>query len=254
MTTEVLATVRHHEEVMGTVVSFEVTSADGARSRDAIARACRRLHELDAVLSLWIPESPMSRVRAGVLPLDAAPPEITEVLTLCRGAVALSEGWFDPWAMPGGVDPTGLAKGWALEQAIAVLAESGCEAAMCNGGGDVALLGAPPGSTSWRIGIQHPWRRDALAAAIEATAGAVATSGSYERGAHLVDPRTGEPALVAASATVVGPSLAIADALATALAVGGDPVLDAVRRLDGYDAYLIRLDGSEASTEGIHLA
>ena len=78
--------------------------------------------------------------------------------------------------------------------------------------------------------------------------------GDYERGPHLVDPRTGEPALVAASATVVGPSLAIADALATALAVGGDPVLDAVRRLDGYDAYLIRLDGSEASTEGIHLA
>ena len=54
--------------------------------------------------------------------------------------------------------------------------------------------------------------------------------------------------------TRCGPSLAIADALATALAVGGDPVLDAVRRLDGYDAYLIRLDGSEASTEGIHLA
>jgi thiamine biosynthesis lipoprotein len=84
--------------------------------------------------------------------------------------------------------------------------------------------------------------------------GAVATSGSYERGAHLVDPHTGRPACRGASATVTGPSLALADALATALAVGGDAVLAAVAGLPGYAGYLIRLDGTETWTSGIEFA
>ena len=79
----------------------------------------------------------------------------------------------------------------------------------------------------------------------------MATSGSYERGAHLLNPFTGQPASRAASATVTGPSLAMADALATALAAGGDEVLGIVAGLDGYDGYLIRADGSEADTGGI---
>jgi len=67
---------------------------------------------------------------------------------------------------------------------------------------------------------------------------AVATSGEYERGRHLVDPvgRTAPPAV---SATVTGPSLALADAFATALAVGGDHVLPLIASVDGYDAYLM---------------
>ena len=84
--------------------------------------------------------------------------------------------------------------------------------------------------------------------------GAVATSGSYERGAHLVDPLTGRAACRAASATVTGPSLAMADALATALAVGGDAALAAVARLPGYAGYLIRPDGTETWTSGIQFA
>ena len=82
----------------------------------------------------------------------------------------------------------------------------------------------------------------------------MATSGSYERGAHLVDPFTGGPSGSAASAARTGPSLAFADALATALAVGGDEVLGIVSGLDGYDGYLIHADGGEASTPGITFA
>ena len=78
--------------------------------------------------------------------------------------------------------------------------------------------------------------------------GAVATSASYERGAHLMDPRTGQPGGQAASATVTGPSLAQADALATGLAVGGDAALEVISGLAGYQAYLIRPDGSESWT------
>src|SRR6185437_15951894 len=110
----------------------------------------------------------------------------------------------------------------------------------------------PPGR-GWRIGIRHPWRANAFAAIIEVT-DAIATSGSYERGAHLIDPFTGQPASRAASATVIGPSLAFADALATAVAVGGDGAFALVAGLDHYACYLIRKDGSETDTGNVRFA
>ncbi|MHB8329197.1 MAG: FAD:protein FMN transferase, partial [Acidimicrobiales bacterium] len=135
-------------------------------------------------------------------------------------------------------------------QSLEVLRGAGVKSALLNAGGDLVALGRPSPDEVWRVGIRHPWRADALACVVQVDA-AVATSGSYERGAHLIDPYTGEPARRAASATVTGPSLALADALATALAVGGDLVFGVVAGLDGYDAYLIRPDGTELSSAGM---
>jgi thiamine biosynthesis lipoprotein len=239
----------HTEDVMGTVVSFTVhpESMPEPEVRAAVGDACRLLHHLDDTFSIWKPESPMSRLRRGELGLADVPPEIPLVLELCADARDLSNGWFDPWAMPGGVDPTGLVKGWAVEQASEVLRRAGVAAALVNGGGDLVALGRPPLTGSWRIGIRHPWDAAALACVVDLDR-AIATSGSYERGAHLVDPRTGQPSVAAASATVTGPSLAVADALATALAAGGDEVLALLGDLAGYDGYLIRADATEEAT------
>jgi FAD:protein FMN transferase len=239
----------HTEPVMGTVVSFTVDCGSRAELdvREAVKAACRLLHHLDGTFSLWKPGSPMSRLRRGELEPGEAPPEIPAVLDLCAEARELSGGWFDPWAMPGGVDPTGLVKGWALEQASRLLREAGVPAALLNGGGDLVAFGPAGSSRPWRIGIRHPWDPSAFACVVEVDQ-AIATSGSYERGPHLIDPRTGRPTVAAASATVSGPSLAMADALATALAVGGDQVLGILADLPGYDAYLIRGDATEVAT------
>ena len=130
---------------MGTVVSFHVDAGECrvGDARAAVAAACARLHELDDIFSTWKPGSPMSLFRAGRVRLEDAPTEMALVLRLCEEAKALSQGWFDPWAMPGGFDPTGLVKGWATEQALAILRLAGVEAAIVNGGGDVALFGLP---------------------------------------------------------------------------------------------------------------
>ncbi len=244
--------VTHAEEVMGTVVSFTVVPGDlpVPAARAAIQAACRTLHRADEVFSTWNPASPVSRLRRGEATLGMMPADVAEVLDLCRAARTASGGWFDPWALPGGVDPTGLVKGWAVERATDVLRRAGAAAALVNGGGDLAAFGSPAPGRRWRAGIRHPWRADALACIVQVR-GAVATSASYERGAHLLDPATGRPAAGTASATVTGPSLATADALATAVAVGGDEALAAVGALGGYEGYLIRADGSEADTGGI---
>ena len=259
MTAQPAPQTTHAEPVMGTVFSFTAVHGDlppdGVRA--ALAAACRTLHRCDALFSTWDPDSPVSRFRRGEAALGQMPPEFTEVLRECQAAKEASAGWFDPWAMPGGFDPTGLVKGWATERALEELRSAGLPGALINGGGDVAVFGSPADGLRWRVGIRHPWRADALACVIEVGQGpvtAVATSGPYERGAHLVDPATGQPASRAASATVTGSSLALADALATGVAVGGDEALAVVASLDGYAAYLIRPDGSEADTGGIAFA
>jgi len=248
-------TIGHAETVMGTVVSFAVHSGalSDAAVRSALARACRTLHEADETFSTWKPQSPVSRLRRGEATLEELPTEVATVLGLCEHAKAASRGWFDPWAMPGGVDPTGLVKGWAAEQALAELVQAGVSAAMVNAGGDLAVHGRPSAEESWRVGIRHPWRGDALACIIEPDM-AVATSGAYERGEHLIDPHSGKPITRAASATVTGPSLAIADALATALVVGGADEIEFVTALAGYDAYVISPDGGELASDGIRFA
>ena len=240
---------------MGTVVSFHVDPGDctTAEARAAIASACAQLHEIDDVFSTWKPESPISRLRAGLHCAEELPPEIALVIELCEEGRVLSRGWFDPWAMPGGFDPTGLVKGWATEQALAVLRAAGIQAAIVNGGGDIAVMGRPRDACSWRIGIRHPWRAEALACVLEVDS-AVATSGCYERGPHLINPKDGTMISRTASASVVGPSLALCDALATALVVAGDEGPELARSLTSYEAYLIGVDGKEYATEGIVFA
>jgi FAD:protein FMN transferase len=244
--------VTHAETAMGTVFSFSLVPGGmpGPELRSALGAACATLHHADAMFSTWDRQSPVSRLRRGEVGLADLPREVAQVVAECQAARRASGGWFDPWAMPGGFDPTGLAKGWAAEQALEVLRRSGVAAAMVNGGGDLAAFGSPAPGRRWRVGIRHPWSAGSLAGVIEVEA-AVATSGSYERGPHLIDPVTGLASGRAASATVTGPSLAMADALATAVAAGGDEALAVVGGVEGYAGYLIRPDGSETGTGGI---
>jgi FAD:protein FMN transferase len=242
----------HAEQAMGTVFSFALVpgTLPDRELWSALGAACACLHAADATFSTWDPDSPVSRFRRGEAGLGSLPAEVAEVADACQAARQASGGWFDPWALPGGFDPTGLVKGWAVDRALGILRSAGLPGAMLNGGGDLAVFGRPGPGQRWRAGIRHPWRADALAGVVEVTA-AMATSGSYERGPHLIDPATGQPACRAASATVTGPTLALADALATAVAVGGDDALAAVAAASGYAAYLIRPDGSDVATGGI---
>lgn len=247
---EVLWHSYHRQTVMGTVVTFDLYCERDVDRRELyvrVARARALLHRADAVFSTWQPDSPMSRLRRGEIMATEAPPEVASVLAACEEARSLSGGWFDPWAMPGGVDPTGYVKGWAAQRALGVLAMPGVAGAMVNAAGDIASFGGLGTGRPFRVGIVGPADRRALACVVE-LCGAVATSGNYERGEHLIDPRTGRPACSVASATVTGPELGLVDALATALAVAGQEGLEAIEGLDGHEGLVIAHDSSWHST------
>ena len=241
---------------MGTIVTFDLFDERGFHE-DAVYQAFKDaasiLHAIDEIFSTWKPESPMSRLRRGDIDVVSAPPEVGIVLEQCRIAKEVSGGWFDPWALPGGVDPTGYVKGWAAQSALAMLEKLSARGAIVNAAGDVAVAGQPSGESPFRVGVINPFSTSSLACVVEVF-GAIATSGDYERGAHLLNPFTGELTTALASATVCGPDLALADALATALAVGGDEVLDRIGALDAYEAFAIERDGTWKMTEGFTLS
>src|SRR5690606_5823422 len=139
---------------------------------------------------------------------------------------------------------TGIVKGWATERAARVLAEAGAAGVNVNGGGDVQLLGAPGPERPWRVGVSDPVRPGGLAAVVSAAGVdelAVATSGTAERGDHIIDSRTRRSAVTnLVAVTVVAPSLTWADCWATAaFAMGSRAGLAWLESLPGVEALLI---------------
>jgi len=204
--------------IMGTTVSIDVR--DEAVSGAALETAVQILRDLDARFSTYREDSEIRRIERGELAITHAHPDVREVLGACAVLRAETGGAFDAWR-GGGLDPSGYVKGWAAERAADVLRAAGARSFALNLGGDVvcAVEGFP--GAPWRIGVRHPDDPQQMALVLGIRRGAVATSGSYERGDHVVDARTGAPATAWASITVVAPDLATADAVATAaLAMG----------------------------------
>ncbi|MEA2267942.1 MAG: FAD:protein transferase [Solirubrobacteraceae bacterium] len=233
---------------MGIPVGIEVR--DGDVDPAAVARAFARLHWIDETFSTYREDSEVRRLDTGGLALRDAHPEVRAVLARCERLRAATAGCFDVRAT-GRLDPSGLVKGWAVETAAAILTGAGARNACVHAGGDVRLVGERAAGRPWRVGVQHPLERERVAAVLGARDLAVATSGGYERGAHVVDPRTGRPPEGVLSVTVVGPDLGTADAYATAaFAMGTDgPAWTAT--LHEYDALTILADGRVLSTPGI---
>ena len=207
-------TERRVEHVMGMPVVVDVR--DGDAGPDAVDEVFAWLRFVDATFSTYRADSEIRRLDAGALALADAHPLVREVLARGERLRARTGGYFDARAA-GRLDPSGLVKGWAVDRAAALLTAAGARRFCVNAGGDVVVRGGP-----WRVGVQHPRERDRVAAVLSLTDAAVATSGAYERGEHIVDPLTRRPARGALSVTVLGRDLATADAYATAAFAMGE--------------------------------
>lgn len=237
--------LRHAEHVMGTVVSFDVPGDAAA----AVASAIRWLHWVDATFSPYRDDSDVSRYGRGELSLAECAPELAGVLEQAAAVTDRSGGYFT--VAPGGrFDPSGYVKGWAIERTAAMLSEAGAASYCVNGGGDVRCAGGRGPGQPWRIGIANPLQAGTLALVVAGHDFAVATSGVAERGPHIINPHTGQPATGLASITVVGPSLTLADAYATAAFAMGDAARTWAAGLDGYEAFAIAPGGSTWHTTG----
>jgi thiamine biosynthesis lipoprotein len=234
---------------MGTAVSFDVRGIPSDAVAHAVQDAVRWLHHVDAVFSTYRPDSEIERLARGELGLEDCDPDVVAVLALCAELEAETLGYFSA-RYRGRLDPTGAVKGWAVERASDLLFSAGSSSHSVNGGGDVQTVGEPEPGRLWRIGIAHPLTPGALASVVEVRGLAVATSGSAERGAHVIDPFTGRPPTELVSMTVVGPDLTRADAYATAAFAMGRRARGWLEQVSGYEGLAIAPDGSAWTTSG----
>lgn len=237
------------EQIMGLPVSVLARGPAALTSlaHRAVQDLYAQLRQVDRTFSTYQADSVVSRLARGEIALEDCDDEVRWVAARCVELTGLTNGLFDATTPEGTWDPSGLVKGWAAERAARHL--RGVEGLdwCLNAGGDVTVL--CPSGTPFVVGIQDPHDPQRVVATLALASGAVATSGTAARGAHLYDPRTGTTAAPAwASVTVTGPSLERADVLATAAYVAG-PAWTTVLRpgyaglaVDAYGALLATPD------------
>jgi len=213
-------------DIWGTVIVVELCSNkfDIEYLHDAIDQAEELFIHIDETFSTWKPDSVISRLRRGEIDIESCSDEVKSVWNACGVAREISGGAFDPWIVEGGFDPSGYVKGWAADRACDIFVGLGIESCLINAGGDLAMRGGRAEGEEfvpWEISIRNPENVGEIVHSLFMRDGAVATSGTYEKGAHIRDPFTGLIALGATSATVWGPDGGMADALATAIVVTG---------------------------------
>jgi thiamine biosynthesis lipoprotein len=231
------------ERVMGTVVSLDVRTA--APDPSVLRAAFASLHEADARFSPFRADSELCRFERGEVAAVSA--DLRTVLDRCAALRQETRGYFDAYAT-GRLDPSALVKGWAAQRAVDILLDGGIADFCLTTGGDVITRGDALPERGWRVGIQHPLDRDAVATRVRARDLAIATSGTYERGEHIVDPWTAAAPRGVLSVTVTGPDLGTADAYSTAAFAMGVDGPAWTLGLDDHEAMTILADGTVLST------
>jgi thiamine biosynthesis lipoprotein len=235
--------VRRVESVMGTVVSVAVRAP--LVPDEVLEGFFEQLRLVDARFSPYRDDSEVSRLARGEIDEADLSPDLRHVLSACDHLALVTEGAFDArrHRADGRPDPSGYVKGWAIEEAAWLLDTAGARNYWINAGGDVIARGQAAPGQPWRVGIRHPDQATRVAGVLAVSDRAIATSGNYERGEHIRDPRGGSRGQMPSagrtgpglrSVTVVGPRLAFTDAYATGLFVMG---LDGLRWLSSHPEY-----------------
>jgi thiamine biosynthesis lipoprotein len=239
------------EHVMGMPIIVDIRDMDIDPGCVDAVFAWFRL--VDEVFSTYKQASEISRLNRGEISIHDAGEDMRGVLQRCEELRVQTGGYFDVRAASRDViDPSGFVKGWSVDRATSLLDEVGARNYSINAGGDIAVRGGALPQRQWRIGIQHPKRRGSIARVLQSDHLAVATSGSYERGAHVMDPFTGLAPVGVLSVTVAGPELGVADAYATAAYAHGSQAAEWTRELPsrGYEALTITADERVLVTPG----
>jgi len=229
---------------MGTVLRVEVYGPEADQVISEVFAEVRRLEDL---LSRWNPHSDVSRVEQAPAghPVKVSADTI-ECVSAALQIARESGGAFDPTLVADGylridvdratgtitrqrddliLDLGGIGKGYALDRAAEILRELGHSRALLDFGGQLLALDPPPGESTWMVGIHDPRVKESgansLLRSIPLVRSSLATSATYEKGDHIIDPQQGHAAVVALSTTVLTPDATRADAFSTALAVLG---------------------------------
>ncbi|MBX4197501.1 FAD:protein FMN transferase [Candidatus Saccharibacteria bacterium] len=221
-------------QIMGLPISIDIPDAKTAADFEP---AFKRFEQIDHRFSTYKPDSEVSRYIKGEITENDLSGELKYVIERCHEAEQKTDGYFSAWA-GGKFDPSGYVKGWAIAEAAKELERQGIKTYCIGAGGDI--LARSNTDKVWNIGIQSPADKAEILNKLSISNGAIATSGNYERGAHIINPKTNKPPDGLVSVTVVGPDIIWADVLATAIFARGSQAADFMAKQPGYELFVVK--------------
>ncbi|MBI3624170.1 FAD:protein FMN transferase [Candidatus Saccharibacteria bacterium] len=222
--------------VMGMPATLEIVAADVDQAMfDSIFDYFKRV---DEKYSTYKDTSEISRINQG-LSRQKCSLEMKTVLDLCEQTKAATNGYFDV-DKDGQLDPSGLVKGWAINNAAKKLRRRGFKNFYVDIGGDIQVGGHNAEGQAWTIGLRNPFNRTEIVKRLNVSSQGVATSGTYIRGQHIYNPRSDyKSANEVVALTVIGPNIYDADRFATGAFAMGKRGINFIESLVGYEGYTI---------------
>jgi thiamine biosynthesis lipoprotein len=234
------------ELIMGMPVKITTVDTISDAILSEIFDYCRAVDER---YSTYKSTSEISRINAG-LPKSKWSAEMRDIFRRCEITKSQTRGYFDPVQPDGTLDPSGIVKGWAVQNAAERLRRKGVTDFSVDAGGDIAVRGDSPSGGEWRIGIRNPFDRDQIVKVVGLRDQGIATSGTAIRGQHIYDPIEHKSLDNIVSLSVIGPNVYDADRFATAAFAMGREGISFIENLKGFEGYMIDKDGIATMTSG----
>lgn len=231
--------------IMGMPITVEVV---GPENPDVLQECFDYFRKVDQRFSTYKSDSEVSRYNEGGTSFEPSP-DLQLVLELCEATKRETDGYFDIRRPDKTIDPSGLVKGWAIQNAANQLLLMKLESFYIEAGGDVQVHGNAPDDQPWTLGIRNPFKTDEVVKVLHVGDCGIATSGSYIRGSHIYNPHDAyAPPQGVASITVIGHNVYHADRYATAAFAMGEAGIGFIQNIKGYEGYMISDNGTATFT------
>ncbi|MDB5187628.1 MAG: thiamine biosynthesis protein [Candidatus Kaiserbacteria bacterium] len=233
--------------IMGMPVTVDIV---GGTSND-LENIFQYFVSIDERFSTYKVDSEISKINRGETQPDAYSPEMLEVLKLSEQTKQDTGGYFDIKTPDGLLDPSGLVKGWAINNAANMLRQQEYQHFWVEAGGDIQTSGKNSERVEWSVGIRNPFKPEEIVKVVYPRDEGIVTSGSYIRGRHIYDPHTNTPVSTdIVSLTVIGPNVYEADRYATAAYAMSTQGILFIEQLPNFEGYAIDQHGMATMTSG----
>ncbi len=201
---------------------------------------------VDEKFSTYKSSSEISKINDLRLMIKDSSREMRKIFKLAEQTKQQTNGFFDI-QRNGSFDPSGIVKGWAIDQAAKLIKQKGFNNFYINAGGDIQSSGKNKSGKNWTVGIRNPFKTAEIIKVVTPRGKGIATSGTYERGRHIWSKQQIEDIV---SLTVIGPNIYEADRFATAAFAMGKSGINFIEQLSGFEGYMIDKAGMATYTSG----
>lgn len=234
--------------LMGMPITVDIL--DSSVHREDLDQIFAFFVAVDERFSTYKATSEISHINRGELAVAHSSAQMQTVFALSEQTKKETYGYFNI-QRDGLYDPSGIVKGWAIQNAAQMLKEQGFRHFYVEAGGDIQVADHKHGQL-WRIGIRNPFNRAENVKVLALTERGIATSGTAIRGQHIYDPyRPERPILDIVSLTVIGPDIYEADRFATAAFAMGRKGIQFLEQVEGCEGYMIDAQARATLTSGL---